>query len=571
MTKTIGNGIYQAIVKDNNDPQRMGRLSVWIPEFGGDDTNRDNWFLVSAASPFAGATPPNDLKANGATMDDSQQSYGFWMIPPDAENHVLVCFVNGDTARGFWFACLWQQNMNHMVPGLAAGKSTDSSLTSAGTEPPVVEYNKRSNENPKSPRRPTFEPLHEGLTQEGLYGDRIRGASDSSARREAPSKVFGFSTPQGNSIYIDDTPENAHIRLRTRTGAQIVINDTVGLIYINSSNGNSWAEISDKGIDLYSRGTISARSEGSINIHADGSMNLEADGNLNLRAGGNLTFQSVHHTQFATNGNYIVRGGGTISYKSGANLLFDSAGDIRAQAGKDISGKAGASVHFDAVTDITAKAGGENVRTASNIRDNSGADAPFAVGAGGLQPSVEVPRKLPDINGGPPWDTAERLTILRRMPTHEPFEGHPQSLSDALPDYNQPGEIASTQDSKDTTDTSIVPPGGEAKDVPPQDLTVTELDWLTCCMLDEAGNQSSDGLAAVAQVIKNRMAVKSNLTDGTIKGTVLAKDQFSGFYFDTVNGRYQRVCNDKTAAEKRGIAKIQRYKQNATKWNKAEI
>jgi hypothetical protein len=54
----------------------------------------------------------------------SQQSYGFWFVPPDINNEVVVCFINGDQGRGIWFGCLYQQNMNHMVPGLPGNNST---------------------------------------------------------------------------------------------------------------------------------------------------------------------------------------------------------------------------------------------------------------------------------------------------------------------------------------------------------------------------------------------------------------------------------------------------------------
>lgn len=57
----------------------------------------------------------------------------------------------------------------------------------------------------------------------------------------------------------------------------------------------------------------------------------------------------------------------------------------------------------------------------------------------------------------------------------------------------------------------------------------------------EAGGESVAGKQAVAQVILNRMARKYH-SDGTVAGTVLAKDQFSGFYFEMLNGKYTRVC-----------------------------
>ena len=302
--------IYVGIVKDNVDAQRMGRVAVWIPELGGSPDKESSWFIVSYASPFAGVTPSASLKPDGTTMEDGgQQSYGFWMQPPDLENHVLVCFANGDAARGFWFACIYQQNMNHMVPGIPSGLPLEETDT-CEAQPPVIEYNKASDESISEPKRAVFTPLHEGLTKQGLYSDDQRGTSTAGVRREAPSKVFGWVTPRGNTIHIDDNPDNEFIRFRTRSGAQILVHETEGYIYANSKNGNSWVQISDYGVDVYSQGSVSLRAEGSLNLHSDTSLNIEADGNLNLRAGGNLTLQSANHTYIAGNGNLALQVGG---------------------------------------------------------------------------------------------------------------------------------------------------------------------------------------------------------------------------------------------------------------------
>lgn len=316
-------GIFLGIVKGNADPQRMGRLQVYIPEFGGDPTEEANWYTVSYASPFAGATNPDDLKEGeeGKTMYGSQMSYGFWMIPPDLENQVLVCFANGDTSRGYWFACVYQTFMNHMVPGVALNKSTNDEINELNL-PPVTEYNKLEPDGDVwDPKRPVFEPLHEGLRNQGLYTDPERGPATTSARREAPSKVFGFSTPRGNNIHIDEDPENEFIRLRTRSGVQILIHETTGYIYMISKEGNSWMEISDDGIDMYSKKSISMRAEQNINIHADGSV---------LVGGGALHSNTGNVTQ-ASKGVIVQEAEGPITRES-SDITDNGANEARGGA-----------------------------------------------------------------------------------------------------------------------------------------------------------------------------------------------------------------------------------------------
>ncbi|HWA30024.1 MAG TPA: cell wall hydrolase [Rhizomicrobium sp.] len=58
-------------------------------------------------------------------------------------------------------------------------------------------------------------------------------------------------------------------------------------------------------------------------------------------------------------------------------------------------------------------------------------------------------------------------------------------------------------------------------------------DLLALNLVMEAGLEPDDGKAAIARVVKNRMARKYE-SDGTISGTVLKRDQFSWAWFDFV-------------------------------------
>ena len=110
------------------------------------------------------------------------------------------------------------------------------------------------------------------IKTQGLTKDPERGGATTSARRESPSQVVGLSSPRGNNIHIDDNPENEFIRMRTRSGVGLIIHETTGYVYLISKDGNSWFEVSDIGIDMYSKRSISMRAEENINLHADGSI-----------------------------------------------------------------------------------------------------------------------------------------------------------------------------------------------------------------------------------------------------------------------------------------------------------
>ena len=72
---------YIGLVKRNNDPQGMGRLSVWIPEICGDPMNEGSWIICSYCTPFGGATDINKIPNYTGNQNIAQQSYGWVGVP----------------------------------------------------------------------------------------------------------------------------------------------------------------------------------------------------------------------------------------------------------------------------------------------------------------------------------------------------------------------------------------------------------------------------------------------------------------------------------------------------------
>jgi hypothetical protein len=447
-------GTCIGFVKRNDDAQRMGRLSVFIPELGGDPEDPGAWVIVGYASPFAGATDPTKIQANSQTMDGSQQSYGFWMIPPDINNEVAVFFANNDITRGYWFACCFQQAMNQMIPGIATDVTTETPNPNVKTGP-VVEYNKVNVDSVTNPRRPRFTPLSDGLAKEGLTYDNERGSTTTSARREAPSQVFGFLTPRGNSVHVDDNVANEFIRLRTRSGAQVLIHETSGYVYINSKNGNSWIEVSDAGVDIYTAQSISMRAEQDVNIRADrdilfdagANIRLRAKGDIGIMAGANVETQAGAKINFTANSNIELITTASILGIAGIDFHMTASNDLviavgnagSVTIGADLQIKATSNLRLESGLDMTQLAIGRQIRDGVTILDNTRAapkttpDTPATI----TPPVLPVGLILGDAKQGvvSPTDqttlwrggAAQVNTIVRRMPTHEPWRDHPNA------------------------------------------------------------------------------------------------------------------------------------------------
>jgi hypothetical protein len=310
-----GSGPYIGTVMGPVDDNFMGKLMVWVPDVSNtDQQDIKGWVPCSYASPFYGITNlvnPDDP----ADVTNTSQSYGMWFVPPDVGVQVLVVFANNDPSKGFWVACIPSQLQNHMIPGIAHRGATTKS---APTLEPVTEYNKNKLKGPATPNtttaNPDVTPSHllqqTVLDTQGLSGDQARGVTTSSARRETPSNVYGISTPGpvvkrknstpgtgidyntvtgrkgGHQFVMDDGDLEGHnqlIRIRSSNGGQVLINDSIGAIYVINQQGTAWIEMTNGGrIDVYGKDAISLHSETDINLTADNNINMLASNSFNL-------------------------------------------------------------------------------------------------------------------------------------------------------------------------------------------------------------------------------------------------------------------------------------------------
>ena len=201
-TKGLGlspaTGVYIATVKRNDDPQYMGRLKVWIKQFGGSDPESESgWISVSYASPFAGSTSVFDQGNNVEKYEDTMKPYGLWVPQPDIDSEVLVAFAGGRLDLGFWFACLYNRGTQITVPGIPAKTTYD------GENIPAAPKNKKD-QDPNLDKFVTHKPLWNALKLQGLDKDTLRGLTTSSAMRETPSRVYGVLTPGQHQFIMDD-------------------------------------------------------------------------------------------------------------------------------------------------------------------------------------------------------------------------------------------------------------------------------------------------------------------------------------------------------------------------------
>ena len=125
-------GIFLGKVKDNTDPEGLGRIRVWISQLGSaNEADESSWFTMRYCPPFAGAQAEKkeSRSISATTLPETNQSYGFWAVPPDKDVFVICGFINGESHQGVWWACLPHDGHTHSLPGVASGPIVRSVTT----------------------------------------------------------------------------------------------------------------------------------------------------------------------------------------------------------------------------------------------------------------------------------------------------------------------------------------------------------------------------------------------------------------------------------------------------------
>lgn len=411
-------GMYIGVVKNNDDAQTMGRLQVWVPEFGSDENDTAGWRTVSYCSPFAGATPLNNVGQDVSDFNQTQTSYGMWFAPPDLENQVIIFFANGDPVKGFWVGCVYQQNMNSMIPNVSA--STDYEATGLPSKYhsialPTAEYNKRTTAKVSNTiKKPIAMPYFKGVSSQGLIKDRVRGVATASVKSSSPSAVYGILTPGpinpdspnklgrlgGHQLTMDDTDGNENITLKTRSGAQLRIDETNGIVYFINTKGTGWLQIDEEGNgEWFLAKSLSMRAQEDFNIRADRDVNIEAGRNVNIKARKDHigdTGNGIGGEAAGSGGQINFRALDVFTVKAETDMLVETvSGQLNLNVSTDVRIGAGGTLFLESGADTNIKAG-------ANINNESGGDTSVTAAAINMEASagVGIAGLSVDIDGG---------------------------------------------------------------------------------------------------------------------------------------------------------------------------
>lgn len=378
------NFMQLATVMDNRDPTHTGKLKVWVQGSQSDRDSKDAWIEAKYLAPFAGRTPG----VPGAnSYQQYPKGYGFWAVPPDVGCTVAVMFKQGRIFDAYWFACLYDDRMNTMVPGMAT-----ENLPNSGYDMPVpvTDYDRNTIQTSLEEKYPNV-PVIEGLKKQNLLYDEEKGAANRSSTRQTTSTVYGMTSPRGNSFILDDGYTDAELNaptwaddpdgyqdtqfnnpvndtvvggrknegivLRTRSGAQILLSEATGDVLIINRDGTARIEFTG---------------DGDISMHCDKNINIRAGKDINFNAGGSVNYDVGQDMNWRVNGNSKLDLVGSLDTKVGSQVVINAGADLRLVTSASLRMQSGSSTNITAASNVSMSGTTANIIGSSSVNISGG-------------------------------------------------------------------------------------------------------------------------------------------------------------------------------------------------------
>lgn len=420
-----------------NDPQQMGRIKVLCPALG-DDPDDDigtNLPWATYVSPIGGMVNANFKRgANEGAATKGPMAYGMWGIPKIGTT-VLICCIDGDPYYRVWMGAVFDQGVVNTLPhgryfyqnypGKPEGpfdayegiieplysnlqaafpnkennyewrtRGADFSVAGNNTEFVDLSPSDVVDETVQTPFT-----SNDGKTfdiKNGYATNRLEGESD-----KDESSVYSWTSPGFHSISMDDRPDNCKIKIRTTSGAHIIMDDTNERIYINTPQGNNWVEMDYNGnIDVHGR-NLSMHADEDFNITADKTVRVYGKQGIHMYSKAEVNIQAVNDLNIKVGENIRTHAGQSVLTQAGQDTSIKAGTSAYMEAGSNVNIKAGADATVQAGTDASIRAGGFVKETGTKIYLNSTNAANVADPA--IAPN-EQPAK---------WTS--------RVPSHEPY------------------------------------------------------------------------------------------------------------------------------------------------------
>lgn len=483
--------VQLATVMDNRDPTRTGKLKVWVQNSQSDRDSKGSWLTASYLSPFAGRTPGTP---GAESYQQFPKGYGFWAVPPDVGTTVAIFFANGNIHDCWWFACGYDDRMNTMVPGSATQKLPNSGYDMAV---PITDYDRNTLQTQLDQKYINV-PLVEGLKKQNLLYDEQKGVPNRSSTRQTISTVYGLSSPRGNSFIVDDgftdaeltaptwddepdsyqdtqfnnpvndttvgLRKNEGIVLRTRSGAQFLLSESDGNVFLINRDGTARFEMTADGqITVHSDKSITIRTDEDFNLSVARDMNVEVGRNLNVHTQADTKLNLVGKLDAIVNGQVVINTGADLRLVAAASIRIQSGSSTNITSGENTAIKTGSTMDVTAPTAINLTGGGTNFTIAGTVDSSSQINAPDIV-----TPSVSLNNH---IHYHQSFSAPDNHSNAMAAPVNGGGANNAQAAAEPQP-ANDVAPVAPTQQAQETV--QYVNSTSEVGQVLTQDLVVSD-------------------------------------------------------------------------------------------------
>ncbi|MFW6242530.1 MAG: phage baseplate assembly protein V [bacterium] len=260
------NSIYRGFVVNNRDPEKLGRIMVWIPDLMPNVPQDKGIWAKSANNPVGGR---ND------EFDKSHNYMGTSYIPGKG-SYVWIFFECGNINRPYYFASLEPGNTKVLPESQVGDKYENKWVVFKSTEGRCIVIS----DDPEDRRVE-------------ITGKKRNIKNPPTGDTDSVYEIDGNQT----TILFDERDGKEKILIRTHKGDFLHID-------IDEQKLQSKFE-SDISFKTNAKFSLSAES---IHLKSNSGANFEAGGELNCKAGGNSNYQSGGDTNILAGGNLNTDG-----------------------------------------------------------------------------------------------------------------------------------------------------------------------------------------------------------------------------------------------------------------------
>lgn len=327
MRKNSRGNLLDGLVVDNDDPQQMGRLKIWVPSLDGDSYEIENLPWAHYLSPLAGQTLDFVAGEHGV-KSEGYASYGFWAIPKIGAV-VIVGLVHNDPNLRVYMGSLYGEHGNRSLP---AGRNrpdiTPGPLTDT-LDPlrPAMDNLKLQFQGQLSASEALTRGAYErAAAQDKTIKDGTEGYQKSTINSDKlESQTYCLVTPGHHAIIFQDNPTTSRMRMKTAGGHQIIMDDANERIYISTAQGNNYIELDADGrIFVYANNDVAMYVGGNLDYQVVGNFNVAAE-NINFSARKDMKISSCENFHISAGGNLNLSTDKQLNLKSGENTVLSSS------------------------------------------------------------------------------------------------------------------------------------------------------------------------------------------------------------------------------------------------------